>query len=250
MRKICVINNKGGVAKTTTAINLAAGLARQGKNTILVDLDPQNNINLALQAKAEYTVVDAMTGKAPLSQVKVNLGKNLDVVAAEVSLTHLERQLSTHEDPNKFLKDVLDDVKTYDYMILDCPASMSLLNEAVLNYCEEAFIPTSTDYLGWDALQRTMNVIAKIQARGSGIKVTRVVPTMFDKRNKICKETLAQIQNEYPELASYPIRMNSKLKEAPKHGKSIFSYAKSSPGAKDYGRLVDDVLAMEVLIQN
>src|SRR3989338_7519857 len=194
MRTVCIYNHKGGVGKTTTAINMAAGLSRQGKKILLIDLDPQGNIDVSLKLKADYNLYDAMTGKIPIQKCIINLATNFDVIA----------------------------------------------------FCKEAFIPVSTDYLGYDALTKIEGVLKKINENyHSSIKVARVIPTLFDRRNKICIDTLKEIQELYPRETGTPIRYNSTLKEAPKFGKSIFKYARSSLGAKDYEKLVEEVISME-----
>ena len=107
-------------------------------------------------------------------------------------------------------------------------------------------MPVATDFLGVDALKKMPSVVAEINKHfNHDLKITKVIPTLYDQRNNICKEMLSLIQQDFPKQASHPIRNNTKLKEAPKYGKSIFSHAKSSPGAKDYGKLVEDVLAMQ-----
>jgi chromosome partitioning protein len=245
MRTICVINQKGGVGKTTTAINMAAGLSRNDKKVLLVDLDPQGNIDASLNVKAEYDIYDALTDKQDVWNCISNVAKNFDVITSKENLVKAEYYLASQENSTMLLKTILSKIGNYDYIIIDCPPSLGLLNQNALAFCKEAFIPVSTDYLGYDALKKMDFIVKEINEKyGNNIKITKVIPTLFDKRNKTCKETLVEIQNEFGHLTSYPIRMNSKLKEAPKAGKSIFSYAKSSPGAQDYGRLVEDVLAM------
>ncbi len=246
MRTICIINNKGGVAKTTTAINLAAGLSRNDRKVLLVDLDPQSNIGLSLKVRSEHSLFDAITGKVSLQQCIVNLAANFDVITSQETLVRAEHYLATNESEKFLLKSMLSSVQGYDYVIADCPPSLGMLNQNVLAFCSEAFVPSSTDFLGFDSLRRMTAFIGKLSSDGGyDIRVTKIVPTLFDRRNRICKEMLALMQNDYPELIGHPIRMNSKLKEAPKAGKSIFSYAKNSHGAKDYARLVEEVIAME-----
>ena len=245
MRTICVMNHKGGVGKTTTAVNLAAGLSRKDKKVLLLDLDPQSNVALSLRVPAEYSVYDALRGGIPIQRCIVNLATNFDVIISKENLAKAEHYLSSQPNARMLLKELLGSITGYDFIIIDCPPSLGILNQNVLAFCKEAFIPTSTDFMGLDALKKMDAVVRKInETYGNDIKITRIVPTLFDKRTRICKESLKEIKDHYGEKVAEPIRYNSKLKEAPKKGKSIFKYARSSPGAQDYGKLVDDVIEM------
>jgi len=246
MRTICIYNHKGGVGKTTTSINLAAGLSRQGKRVLLVDLDPQGNIDVSLRLKAEFDIYEAMTGKIPIQRCIVNVATNFDVVTSRETLTKAEYYLSSQSNSKLVLKDLLGSIMGYDYMLIDCPPSLGILNQNVLAFCREAFVTVSTDFLGYDALRKMQEIMNKInQTYGNNIRVTKVIPTLYDRIILICIDTLKEIKMMFPSITSTPIRYNSKLKEAPKFGQSIFKYAKSSIGAKDYEQLVNEVLAME-----
>ncbi|MBW3004487.1 ParA family protein [Candidatus Woesearchaeota archaeon] len=245
MRTICIMNHKGGVGKTTTAINLAAGLSRMDKKILLIDLDPQGNIDLSLKIEAENNLYDAMTGKVLLNSTIVNLAKNLDVISSTETLTKAEYYLYKQDESKMLLKSLLNQINGYDYVLIDCPPSLGILNQNALAFCKEVFVPTSTDFLGFDALKKMKDIVDEVnRAYGNNATITKVIPTLYDTRNKICKQTLTEIKNEFGSKVSNPIRVNSKIKEAPKHGKSIFKYARSSPGAKDYGQLVEDVAGM------
>ena len=246
MRTICIMNHKGGVAKTTTAINLAAGLSRQEKKVLLIDLDPQGNIDLSLKVNAEHDLYDAMTGKVMLNSCIVNLAKNLDIISSKETLAKAEYYLYRQEESKMLLKEILNQINNYDYVLIDCPPSLGILNQNALAFCKEVFVPTSTDFLGFDALKKMQEIVSEVNdAYSSNARITKVIPTMYDTRNKICKQTLAEIRNKFTAIVTVPIRINSKVKEAPKHGKSIFKYARSSLGAKDYRQLVEEIIAME-----
>lgn len=246
MRKICIMNHKGGVGKTTTAINLAAGLSRLDKKVLLIDLDPQGNIDLSLRIEAENNLYDALAGKVMLNSCIVQLAKNLDIISSTETLTKAEYYLYKQDESKLLLKDLLNKITGYDYVLIDCPPSLGILNQNALAYCSEVFVPTSTDFLGFDALKKMKEIVNAVNdAYSNQARITKVIPTMFDKRNKICKQTLHEIQETFGSITSNPVRMNSKIKEAPKQGKSIFKYAKSSPGAKDYWQLVEDIAAMQ-----
>ena len=216
MRTICIMNHKGGVGKTTTAINLAAGLSRKERKVILVDLDPQGNVDTSLRIKAENNIYDAMTGKIMLNSCISNVATNFDVISSTESLTKAEYYLYKQEESKFLLKKILGTIQGYDYMIIDCPPSLGILNQNALAACKEVFIPTSTDFLGIDALRKMKEIVRDINdAYKCNCRITEVIPTMYDTRNKICKQTLAEIKNEFESLVSTPIRINSKVKEAP-----------------------------------
>ena len=245
MRSICVINHKGGVGKTTTAINLAAGLAREDQKVLLIDLDPQSNVGVSLELNPEYTLYDTLKGGIPLQRCIHNIGKNLDVINSRENLAKAEFYLSSQPNSRLLLKELLGTIEGYDFIIVDCPPSLGILNQNVLAFCKEAFIPTSTDFLGLDALHKMQKIVAKVNdSYNHDIKITKIIPTLYDKRTKVCRNALIQMQRLFPAVISEPIRYNSKVKEAPGHGKSIFKHARNSSGAKDYAQLAQSVLDM------
>ena len=244
LRKICVINQKGGVGKTTTAVNLGAGLAREGRRVLLIDLDPQGNVSTSLECFPKKDVYDLLFNNAGVEECVVSLGKGFDVIPSKENLTKAETMLQKMEKNQFVLKEKLQMINgNYDYIILDCPPSLNLLNQNAILFSNEAFIPVSTDFLSYDALHKMIEAINDINMYYDHLcDVTKIIPTMFDKRSKLAKDILSQMNSDHYGIVSEPIRVCSKIKEAPRKKKSVFKHAPSSRGAKDYTTLVRHVL--------
>lgn len=241
MRKICVFNIKGGVGKTTTSVNLAAGLARKGKKVLLMDMDAQASVSNCLEAdNANKNMYHLIANGAELAECITHMGKDLDLVASSESLNDIDAELANNVNRHNILSAKMENNNGYDYIIFDCPPHFGTMTKNALSYSDEVFIPVSTDVLGQEGLKKTIDLISKIDRKKA--KAIKVIPTFFDKRLKISKSILEDIRNDFYEKVTEPIRANSKLKEAPKQKKSIFAYAKSSPGAKDYERLLETTI--------
>jgi chromosome partitioning protein len=246
MRKICIINQKGGVAKTTTTVNLASALAGAEKRVLVIDLDPQGNISTCLCIHNDKTMYDLLVDDADIFDCIVNVSEGLDVITSDSSLAKAELIITGQTSRETVLRRKLEGIFNYDYVLIDCPPSLSLLNINALLFANEAFVPVATDFLALDALKKITQTISEInELFDHDIKITQVIPTLYDQRNKSCKETLKSIKRGYEELVSSPIRINSKLREAPSVGKNIFEYAKRSPGANDYRKLAKTVMEAE-----
>jgi chromosome partitioning protein len=243
MRKICVINQKGGVGKTTTSINLASGLSRNDKKVLIIDMDAQGNIAASLHFEGGKDMYDLIIENAQLNECIRPLGKNLDIISSKETLTKADAILSKKENTQFLMKDKLKKLKGYDYVIVDCSPSLSVLNQNALIFADEAFIPVIPDFLGYDALKKMIEAVHVINhVFDTDTKVTKIIPTMFDMRNKISREYLDKMRSEFYDIISEPIRINSKIRESPKFGKSIFAYDIKSRGAKDYWKLVKSVI--------
>jgi chromosome partitioning protein len=251
MRKICIINQKGGVAKTTTAINLAAGLARAGRRVLLVDLDAQGNIESSIGSTSQKTLYDYLIENAELKECISRMGTNLDLLRSNETLTKAEIMIAQLPTDNALvLKERFSTINGYDYVIIDCAPSLGILNQNAMLYAQEAIIPVTTDYLGIDGMNKIMAAINEVNEHfDHDLKVTRIVPTLHDARIKSSVKALHYLQNEHYQLLADPVRVNSKLKEAPQAKKSIFSHAPSSRGAHDYASLVQVVLSDESAAQ-
>ncbi|MBI2661148.1 ParA family protein [Candidatus Woesearchaeota archaeon] len=247
MRKIAIFNQKGGVGKTTTAVNIAAGLSRNGKNVIIIDLDPQGDIEVCHKVSAKKDLSSVILNEADLEESITKLGKGLDIIHSTDRLAEAEESLIDRKEKIDILEKRFTPRLNYDYVILDCPPSLRFLNQSAFFYAKEIIIPSSTDVLGFDALEKTIKSVQTFNKKYSkSLLVSAIVPTMHDQRNKVCKHYLGKMMKEFtPLLVADPVRVNSKLKEAPRMRKSIFSYASKSSGAEDYWKLVKSVLENE-----
>jgi len=248
MRKVCIINQKGGVGKTTTAVNLAIGLARREKKVLLIDLDAQGNIGTSLCVASENNMYDILINDVSPEECIINVDENLDVITSDNRLAKAELIMSGMPSRETILKRKMESITGYDYILMDCPPSINLISQNALLYANEAFIPVATDYLSLDALRKMEATINELnELFNHNVRISTIIPTMYDKRIKSSLTILMDIKKGFSTKVAMPIRINSKLKEAPMKGESIYDYAKNSRGAEDYQKLVDKVITGEYL---
>ena len=262
MRSIAVINQKGGVGKTTTSVNIAAALAQAGRRVCLMDLDPQAHASLHLGISAidgEPSMYEVLCGGASIEQARRNVSETLSVVPANLDLAAAELELAGEVGREMILRDSMaEDDSEFDYIILDCPPSLGVLTVNALVAVNEVFLPLQPHFLALHGLSKLLRTIEVVSRRlNNGLRLTGVVLCMYDSNTRLAAEVSSDIDEFFQatsggreffrdaQFFATRIRRNIRLAEAPSFGKSIFQYAPDSNGALDYQSLADEVIAQE-----
>ena len=241
-RRLAVINQKGGTGKTTTAINVAASLAQRGLRTLLVDLDPQGSVGVSLGINGSQSAYNLFVNGHQAEQCTVPIRDNLDIITADESLAQAEIYLARSVDNRrlKVLDRVLQSLRAYDYVIVDCAPALSLLNQNALLYAKEVLVPVSCDYLSLVGVHQVQRTVEQAARRSDcPIRISAILPTFYDVRNKISSDALSYLRRTFGVAVLPPIRINVKLQEAPRYRRTIFEHAPDSNGARDYVRVVE-----------
>lgn len=244
-RRLSVSLSKGGVGKTTTVANLAAGLAAVGKKVLAIDLDTQGQLTKVLGVNSPYTLFDFVSGDASVDDAIVNARPNLWVIAGGRQLAELKRDIARKDfRPELTLQEALMPYDTaYDYVILDTAPSWDVLNVNALFYAYEIMVPVSMEILSVQGLGEFNQSVDSIKRYHPDLGIRYILPTFYDRRVKKSEEILDQLKRFYDERLCSPIRYNVRLSESPGYGETIFEFAPRSAGAKDYKALVERVLA-------
>ncbi|MEE2789037.1 MAG: AAA family ATPase [Myxococcota bacterium] len=244
MRRIAVLNQKGGTGKTTTSVNLAAGLAEAGHRTLLIDLDAQGNVAVSLGLSAKRTIFHVLVEGAHPADCIVNVSKNFDALVSNTSLAQAEvRLVNTPRNRFKVLANRMAGITNYDFIIMDCGPSLSVLNQNALTYADHIIIPVSCDYLSLVGVKQILRTLKKVnELLLHPVSILGVVPTFFDVRTRISVEAVNTLKSYFKDRVLPPIRINTRLKEAPGHKQTIFEYAPTSRGSQDYRRMVKAVV--------
>ncbi|MDB9978716.1 AAA family ATPase [Candidatus Pelagibacter sp.] len=257
MQIISVINQKGGVGKTTTVINLAAGLAQQEKKVLVIDLDPQGNattgLGLSNLESSTDTIYGVLNGTRVISDViRKTEFKNLDIITSNVDLSGLEVETADDSMRAFILKRELtaylnDSRANYDYVLIDCPPSLSLLTVMALVSSHSLLVPLQTEFFALEGLTQLMKTIERIKVNlNPELKIRGILLTMFDKRNKLSTQVEKEARDYFNEKVYLTvIPRNVRLSEAPSHGMPVLIYDKSCPGSKSYFNFTDEFINQE-----
>ncbi len=249
---ISLLNHKGGVGKTTSAINIGAGLVELGQKVLLIDLDPQANLSLSLGIpRQRSTIYEALRGESELEPFTYREG--LDVVMSTLDLSGAEMELINEAGREFILRELFEPVKEdYDYIIIDCPPSLGLLTLNALTSSDLVYIPLQAEFLALQGLAKIKQIIDKVKFRlNKKLEIGGVIATMYDARKVLNRDVVETIRKYFgKKVFDTLIRDNVALAEAPAQRKDIFGYARNSPGARDYlalsKEILDRTLAVEV----
>lgn len=263
MRSIAILNQKGGVGKTTTAVNLASAIARMGYRVCVIDLDPQAHASLHLGigvASGAESVYQVLMGEATLADVCQEAGENLWCVPAHLDLAAAEMELAGEVGREMILRDALEAHDApYDYLIVDCPPSLGVLTLNALACVSEVFLPLQPHFLALHGLSKLLRTVDLVSKRiNPGLRLSGVVLCLFESGTRLAGEVAGDVHEFFgqgagegktwatAEVFQTRIRRNIRLAEAPSFGQSIFDYDPQSNGAEDYANLAREVLGLSL----
>ena len=238
--RIAVLNQKGGTGKTTTTVTLGAGLVEAGFKVLIIDVDSQGHVGVSLGVKSEKTLFHVMVEQQPITECVVSARPGLDVLCGDETLASTEIYLARlNEGRDRVLRRLLEREDAYDFILLDCGPSLSLLNMNALTFADHLIVPVSCDFLSLVGVKQLLKTLKNVnQVLMHPISILGILPTFYDMRNNISDESVKTLRGYFHDKVLPPIRVNTRLKEAPRHRKTIFEYAPESRGASDYKKLI------------
>ncbi|HET7545030.1 MAG TPA: AAA family ATPase [Polyangiaceae bacterium] len=244
---LAVFNHKGGTGKTTTAVHVAAGLAARGAKVLLVDADGQGNVAASLGLEAERSLYHVLVMGLPFEQARIAARPNLDVIAANETLAAAELYIAGQRNRDRVMASRLSRAReTYDYVIVDCSPSLSLLNQNALVLADAVLCPVACDYLSLIGIRQVVRTVKHVnKILNHPVNFWGVLPTLFDSRARICNEALDTLKKNFKDVCLDPIHFVIKVKEAPSVGKTLFEYAPNSSAAGDYWRVIERLMQVE-----
>ena len=251
-RVIAVANQKGGVGKTTTAINLSACLAEKGQKVLAIDMDPQGNMTSGLgidKDEVEKNIYDLMIGQAGVDEVlQKEAIENLDVIPTSIDLSAAEIELIGVDDKEFIIRNAVQPIKDdYDYIIIDCPPSLSMLTINAMTTADSVLVPIQCEYYALEGLSQLIHTVELVKERLNPVlEIEGVVFTMYDARTNLSLQVVENVkENLQQNIYKTIIPRNIRLAEAPSYGMPIILYVPKSPGARAYQRLADEVMTRE-----
>ncbi len=245
MKAIAITNQKGGVGKTTTAINLGASLAIYGKRVLIIDMDPQANATSGLGVEKDICIYHALIGKKRINSIIIPTEtNNLYLIPSNISLIGAEVELVNKNNKERILKGLLSDIHGFDYVLFDCPPSLGLLTINALVASNSALVPVQCEYFAMEGLAQLLHTINLVKKTfNPTLKIEGILLTMHDKRNNLSKQVEMELKRHFPkQIFKTLIPRNVRLSEAPSFGKSILSYDVKSKGSQSYMSLAKEVL--------
>ena len=253
MKVLAFVNQKGGVAKTTSALNTGAALALEGKKVLIIDFDPQGSLSKCAGFRSlenEPTSYEVIKGDADINQaIKNKQGvAPYDVLPADIRFSGAEIELISVPGRDTLLKEALEGLKAaYDYIIIDCSPSLNILTLMALTAATDIIIPVAAQYMPLDGIAQLMNTVGLVKKRlNKGLQIGGVIITMYDGRRSLDKGIIEAVRATFPkETFNTIIKYNSKVAEAPTDGKDIFEYAPKGSGAAEYSALAKEIIERE-----
>ena len=240
MRKIAFQNLKGGTGKTTSAVTLASLLCSRGYKVLLVDMDAQGNVKEHFGLTHPHTTYDLLLGEAPVDTCLAVARDGLHCIISDATLASCESILMSRPRREEALKHSLRAINGYDFVLVDSPPSLSILNQNALVFADELIIPVSMDYLALLGAAQVVEHLALIERYfDKTIRVLGVLPTFFDRRTRVSSEVYEALQARYGERVWPPIRIDTKISQAPSARKTIDTFRRNSRGAQDYEAVCD-----------